>query len=259
MDAVREEATRRYVARLAPKYGEPTHGNRDIPDEGVGRGEEDGRVATAKGRDAKIEKSGPAEGKASSGDGALTKRFDSLKIGGQARRGKNGRSGSAHDKPERGHDAGAGADSGTAPSKVTVGTLNAEVRRAARAYIERRESEFWVEAKAREAGAVERSAQRVLNNELLEARLRAWPLARVLWEVESAYRAALSEREENWRRGVRDAPRPNSAPQPEPDLNPAVDARRDVSFADPEAIEPTEEREADPEAATEPELSLIHI
>ena len=63
MDAVREEATRRYVARLAPKYGEPTHGNRDIPDEGVGRGEEDGRVATAKGRDAKIEKSGPAEGR----------------------------------------------------------------------------------------------------------------------------------------------------------------------------------------------------
>ena len=49
-------------------------------------------------------------------------------------------------------------------------------------------------AEAEREAAAEQAAERQLNNELLEARLRAWPMSRVLSAVEEAIRATLAER-----------------------------------------------------------------
>ena len=49
-------------------------------------------------------------------------------------------------------------------------------------------------AEAEREAAARQAAERQLNNELLEARLRAWPMSRVLSAVEEAIRATLAER-----------------------------------------------------------------
>jgi chemotaxis protein histidine kinase CheA len=111
------------------------------------------------------------------------------------------------------------------PLPVALEALHAEVRRCGKAYVARREAEFWRDASRRRADLVaaetarrrravdpegtsdlaflshvsadklretaRRNAQRALNNELLEARLDAWPLWRVLREVEAGFRDAL--------------------------------------------------------------------
>ena len=49
-------------------------------------------------------------------------------------------------------------------------------------------------AEAEREAAARQAAERQLNNELLEARLRAWPMSRVLSAVEEAIRETLAER-----------------------------------------------------------------
>ena len=207
------EAARRYVARLA-KSGSPrtviaTYRTM------AGRGEAAASRPRRPRREGK--KADPQEGNilgSRGADQAFRLAQDGASPTGQKR------SRPARDKPERGHDAGAGADSGTAPSKVSVGTLT---RRCAAplARTERRESSSGSRL-AREAGATKQRAEG-LEQRVTEARLRAgrWPACQ---GGGVGLRAALSEREENWRRGKGRA-QAQSAPQPELDLNPAVDAR----------------------------------
>jgi hypothetical protein len=233
--AVRAEAARIFASELAPDAtrGEPAYGNRDADD--AIAGSDDGRAGGGAGGALGRKKSFGGIGASGVGPGRSLIRSSSFERGG-----------GGSNPPDSETD-----DDADAHLAVGAEILNKEVRDAARAYVDRREREFWRDAKLRFPSLMEeelrrataaidpsrgssgaaaaassssssqnqtqtqthdalafmtkdaraklhanakRSAQRTFNNELLHARLRAWPRDRVLRAVEAGYKRAFAER-----------------------------------------------------------------
>ena len=241
LDAVRSDATRIFTARLAPAPGEPARGNRDGVEARAEAAEAEGLLRKPPGAPAASPTRSPKrESARASGD---------LRGGGGGSRAAYAPRGSAsgalpprslsevddaladkeREVERESRDLASKTTTAAAPRggplPVALEALHAEVRRCAKAYVARREAEFWRDASRRKADLVaaetarrrravdpegtsdlaflshvsadklretaRRNAQRALNNELLEARLDAWPLWRVLREVEAGFRDAL--------------------------------------------------------------------
>jgi len=233
--AVRAEAARIFASELAPDAmrGEPAYGNRDADD--AIAGSDDGRAGGGAGGALGRKKSFGGIGASGVGPGRSLIRSSSFEGGG-----------GGSNPPDSETD-----DDADAHLAVGAEILNKEVRDAAQAYVDRREREFWRDAKLRFPSLMEeelrrataaidpsrgssgaaaaassssssqtqtqtqthdalafmtkdaraklhanakRSAQRTFNNELLHARLRAWPRDRVLRAVEAGYKRAFAER-----------------------------------------------------------------
>jgi hypothetical protein len=226
LDAVRDEAKRRYTRALAPMLGEKTYGHSEREAEADAEAEAEREAA----REAAKATTGRSNDERSS---RLDAELDATGVPNDE---------ALPYEPTLNEPT---ADDATHPkrmmeatAKVGVAALMAEVKARAREYVARREAELARAARAR-AEAAERvarerraeraeeqkkqarglgkvqfetdaevdfaaeakreavarqAAERQLNNELLEARLRAWPMSRVLSAVEEAIRATLAER-----------------------------------------------------------------
>ena len=226
LDAVRDEAKRRYTRALAPMLGEKTYGHSEREAEADAEAESEREAA----REAAKATTGRSNDERSS---RLDANLDATAVPNDE---------ALPYEPTLNEPT---ADDATHPkrmmeatAKVGVAALMAEVKARAREYVARREAELARAARARaeaaESAARERRAERAeeqkkqarglgkvqfetdaevdfaaeakreavarqaaerqLNNELLEARLRAWPMSRVLSAVEEAIRATLAER-----------------------------------------------------------------
>ena len=230
LDAVRDEAKRRYTRALAPKLGEKTYGHSEREAEAEAEAEAE--------REAAREAAKATMGRSNDERSSHLDAADATAV-------PNDEALPYEPEPPTAVSAVSARGSGThapprteATAKVGVATLMAEVKARAREYVARREAELVRAARARaeaaERAARERRAERAeeqkkqarglgkvqfetdaevdfaaeaereaaarqaaerqLNNELLEARLRAWPMSRVLSAVEEAIRATLAER-----------------------------------------------------------------
>ena len=224
LDAVREEAERRYTRALAPKLGEKTYGHSEREAEREAADAAQRAKATTGRSNDPNDPNDP-----SSVDGVQPSLAAPVL-----------ETAVSSDRPDSVQAASGGPTPVTATAKVGVAALMAEVKTRAREYVARREAEFdkaarahaeAAERKAREQrarlaeeqkkqarglgkvqfdkkhdletdfaaeqkreAAARQAAERQRRNELLEARLRAWPMSRVSAAVEEAFRAALRER-----------------------------------------------------------------
>ena len=131
LDAVRDDAVARFTARLAPAPGAPTYGTRDVP----------APAASAR--------ADPISAPTTLGD--VRAALESRAVAAETR------SRVSADETRR----------RASSRSVSVAALNAEVRRQARLYIERREAEFWAESRGR--------ARNLAETEMENARARLDP------------------------------------------------------------------------------------
>ena len=232
LDAVRDEAKRRYTRALAPMLGEKTYGHSEREAEADAEAEAEREAARE------------APSKATTGrsnDERSSSHLDANLLDAHTAVPNDEALQVNEPEPPTADDATHPKPMNPNPeatAKVGVAALMAEVKARAREYVARREAELKRAARARaeaaERAARERRAERAeeqkkqargmgkvqfetdaevdfaaeakreavarqaaerqLNNELLEARLRAWPMSRVLVAVEEAIRATLAER-----------------------------------------------------------------
>ena len=222
LDAVREDAVRRFTRRLAPKLGEKTYGHSEREAEANASGAFGGGVALDV-MEGTVENQESIENLAADDDdpGAV-----------------NGTSIDDTVKQPTTTQNKAPPVKLTPTAKVGTAALQHEVQRRSREYVQMREAEFWRSVKAQVRAAEEKAklqkakvleeqkkqsrglgkvkfgdetevdfvaeqkreqaARQALdrqhNVELLEARLSAWPMSKVLQEVELAFIKLLKER-----------------------------------------------------------------